>query len=77
MEWPRAKESFEIALKKDPNYIKAYPKKGDCHYAMKEYHKALEAYEAGLKIDPNNELCKNGLVKTQSAIYSSSGSNEE
>lgn len=35
MEWNRAKENFEIALKKDPNYIKAYPKKGDCHYAMK------------------------------------------
>lgn len=61
-------------MKKDPNYIKAYPKKGDCHFAMKEFHKALEAYEAGLKIDANNELCKQGLVKTQQAIYMSSGS---
>ena len=35
MEWQRAKENFEICLKKDPTYIKAYPKKGDCHFAMK------------------------------------------
>lgn len=35
MEWQRAKENFDIALKKDPAYIKAYPKKGDCHFAMK------------------------------------------
>jgi Tfp pilus assembly protein PilF len=35
MEWPRAKDNFEIALKKDPSYIKAYPKKGDCHFALK------------------------------------------
>lgn len=35
MEWQRAKENFEIALKKDPKYIKAYPKKGDCHYSLK------------------------------------------
>lgn len=54
MEFQRAKENFEISLKKDPTYVKAYPKKGDCHYFLKEYHKALEAYEAGLKIDPKN-----------------------
>jgi stress-induced-phosphoprotein 1 len=44
MEWNRAKENFDIAIKKDPNFIKAYPKKGDCHFAMKEYHKALDTY---------------------------------
>ena len=65
MEWNSAKNNFEICLKKDPTYIKAYGKKGDCHYSMKEYHKALETYEAGLKLDPNNEVCKQGLQKTQ------------
>lgn len=52
MEFPRARDCFEKALTKDPNFIKAYPKKGDCHFFLKEYHKALEAFEAGLKIDP-------------------------
>jgi stress-induced-phosphoprotein 1 len=77
MEWNRAKESFDIAIKKDPSYIKAYPKKGDCHFAMKEYHKALETYEAGLKIDSANELCKEGLMKTQRAIYTSGSATTE
>ena len=58
-------------MKKDPNYQKAYAKKGDCHYSLKEYHKALETYEAGLKLDANNELCKAGVQKTQQAIYMS------
>jgi stress-induced-phosphoprotein 1 len=41
MEFQRAKENYEMAIKKDPNFVKAYPKKGDCHFFLKEYHKAL------------------------------------
>lgn len=69
MEFQRAKENYEIALKKDPKFAKAYHKKGDCHYFLKEYHKALESYEAGLKFDPNDKFCREGLEKTQQAIY--------
>lgn len=29
-----------MAINKDPNYINAYPKKGDCHFEMKQYLKA-------------------------------------
>jgi len=43
---------------------------------MKEYHKALQCYEHGLKIDPNNVFCKQGIEKTQQSIYSG-GSQEE
>jgi hypothetical protein len=35
MEFQRAKEQFDLALQKDPNYVKAYPKKADCHFIMK------------------------------------------
>ena len=76
MEFGRAKENYEIALKKDPSFIKAYHKKGDCHFMMKEYHKALECFEKGLKLDPNNEFCKAGIQKTQQLIYAG-GNNEE
>jgi stress-induced-phosphoprotein 1 len=69
MEFQRAKENYEIALKKDPDFQKAYHKKGDCHFFLKEYHKALEMYEAGLKRDPNDKLCQEGVQKTQTAIY--------
>ena len=51
MEFTRARDCFDKALLKDPKYTKAYAKKGDCHFFLKEYHKALETYEAGLKID--------------------------
>jgi stress-induced-phosphoprotein 1 len=61
MEFPRARDCFEKALAKDSKYIKAIAKKGDCHFYLKEYHKALETYESGLKIDPENELCKQGV----------------
>lgn len=63
-------------MKKDPTFIKAYHKKGDCHFFLKEYHKALEAFETGLKKDPNDQFCKQGIDKTQAAIYSSN-SNED
>lgn len=76
MEFQRAKENYDLALKKDPNFIKAYHKKGDCHFFLKEYHKALEAFETGLKKDPNDHFCKQGIEKTQAAIYSSN-SNED
>ena len=47
-----------MALTKDPNFQKAYHKKGDCQFFMKEYHKALESYEAGLKKDPSDKFCQ-------------------
>lgn len=69
MEFQRAKEHYELALKKDPTFVKAYHKKGDCHFFLKEYHKALSTYEQGLKLDPNDKFCKEGIEKTQQAIY--------
>lgn len=68
MEFVRARDCLDKALQLDPNYVKAYAKKGDCHFYLKEYHKAMEIYEKGLKLDPENEGCKAGLQKTQMAI---------
>ena len=31
---------------------------------MKEYHKAMETYEKGLKIEPENQELKEGYAKT-------------
>jgi stress-induced-phosphoprotein 1 len=41
IDFARARDCFEKAISKDPNYVKAYPKKGDCHFFLKEFHKAL------------------------------------
>ncbi len=76
-EWGQAVAQFDKALDKDPNYVKAYPKKGDCEFSMKEYHKALKSYESGLKIEPDNELCKKGIQKTQMAIHTSNSQEDQ
>lgn len=77
MEFQRAKENYETALKKDPNFQKAYHKKGDCHFFLKEYHKALECYDTGLKKDPSDKFCQEGVQKTQAAIYMGSNTDED
>ena len=56
-------------------------RKGTCHHAMKEYHKALEAYDRGLKLEPDNKDLKEGRMRTmqtiQSSAYSGSGEHDE
>jgi len=47
---------------------------------MKEYHKAMNAFELGLKIDPMNAECKEGHSKTLMTINSTAhatGENDE
>lgn len=56
-DFPAAKVACEKALELDPTYVKAWAKKGDIEFFMKEYHKALETYKKGLEIEPNNSLC--------------------
>ena len=41
---------------------------------MHEYHKAIESYEHGLKLDPNNQECKDGIVNVNKKMYFSSES---
>jgi len=68
MEYPTALKDCEKSLEIDPNYVKAWAKKGVIHSLMKEYHKAIEAYEKGLKIDPENDECKKGVESTKMKI---------
>lgn len=65
-----AKREVEKSLELDKTYVKAWAKKGDIEFFMKEYHKALDSYKAGLQIEPNNALCTKGLQKTMSQINS-------
>jgi stress-induced-phosphoprotein 1 len=63
--------SVTRALELDATYAKAHAVKGDCHYLMKEYHKAIDAFEAAKKIEPGNERAAQGHAKTMMAIQSS------
>jgi len=68
MDFNGAKTQIEKALELDPNYTKAWARKGDIEYAFKEYHKALESYKKGLELEPENASCKEGLRKVQQQI---------
>lgn len=48
-----------IAIKAD--WGKGYHRKGAALHAMERYEDSMEAYVAGLKIDPNNNAMKNGM----------------
>lgn len=52
----------------DPNFVKAYARKGTIHHFMKEYHKALDCFDKGLKIDPSSKDCLEGKNKTMMAV---------
>lgn len=69
------------AIELDPKFVKAWARKGTCHQMMKEYHKAIEAFDKGLQIDPNSRECQEGKMKTinliQSTSHASSGNDEE
>jgi len=63
-----AKRMVEKSLELDKTYVKAWAKKGDIEFYMKEYHKSMDSYKTGLELEPDNSLCKQGLQKTISKI---------
>jgi hypothetical protein len=44
MDFNAALKAAEKALEVDPNFHKALAKKGNAHFGMKEYGKALECF---------------------------------
>ena len=68
-----AKRHVEKSLELDKTYVKAWAKKGDIEFFMKEYHKSMDSYKAGLQLEPDNSLCRQGLQKTIQKVNESSG----
>lgn len=73
---PDAIRDLDECLKLDPTFVKAYSRKGVAHFFMKEYHKALQAYENGLKLDKDNKECLEGREKVLTQIQQTSRSGE-
>jgi len=71
-----AKNQVEKALEIDDKYVKAWAKKGDVEFLMKEYHKAMDSYKAGLAIEADNAACKQGLQKVTMKIHSASSEDQ-
>lgn len=68
MDFTGAQRQIETALDLDPQYVKAWARKGDIEMYMKEYHKAQESYKKGLMLDGDNTACEEGLRKCLTAI---------
>lgn len=76
-----ALQDAQRAIELDPEFVKAWARKGTAHQLLKEYHKAMEAFEKGMQLDPNNKDCKDGYQKTmmmiQTQSHASSGNDQE
>merc|ERR1711976_677987 len=68
MDFNGARREIEKALDIDPKYVKAWARKGDIEMVMKEFHKAMDSYKAGLALEPSNASCKQGLQKVTAQI---------
>ena len=78
MDFNGAKKHIEKAIDIDPKYVKAWARKGDIEVLMKENHKALESYKAGLGMDQENKACRDGLRKVTAMInYGAANMTEE
>jgi stress-induced-phosphoprotein 1 len=60
---PEGLKDAEKCLELDPNFTKGYTRKGAIQFFMKEYDKAMETYQAGLKLDPNNQELLDGVKR--------------
>ena len=68
MDFSGAKRQIDEALELDPKYVKAWARKGDIEFLVKDFHKAMDSYKKGLVLDPENTACRAGLQKVQMQI---------
>jgi stress-induced-phosphoprotein 1 len=68
MEPAQALKDANKAIELNPKFVKGWVRKGTCHQMMKEYHKALEAFDKGLQIEPDSKECQEGRMKTINLI---------
>ena len=68
MEPGYALKDADKCIELDPTAPKSWSRKGTSHHMLKEYHKALDSFDKGLKIDPQNKDCLEGKAKTLQAI---------
>ncbi|KAG5249282.1 hsp70-Hsp90 organizing protein [Salix suchowensis] len=58
---PEGLKDAEMCIELDPTFSKGYTRKGAVQFFMKEYDKALETYQEGLKHDPQNQDLLDGM----------------
>jgi LysM repeat protein len=69
--FPKAVESFDKAIKLNPNRADFYASRGHANYYMKQYPKAIDDYTKAIEKNPNFALAYSmrGLSRTRSGRY--------
>jgi len=52
MSWGQGMEDCDKCIAIEPTFVKAYIRKGKIQHFLKNYMKALETFDKGLKLDP-------------------------
>lgn len=52
----------------NPSFVKGYTRQGVAHFGLNQFDEAAAAYQAGLKVDPNNAALKDGLADVQGKL---------
>ncbi|XP_047067799.1 hsp70-Hsp90 organizing protein-like [Lolium rigidum] len=60
---PEGLKDAEKCIELDPAFSKGYTRKGAIQFFMKEYDKAMETYQEGLKHDPSNQELLDGVKR--------------
>lgn len=63
-----ALKDAEKCLELKPDFVKAHARKGHAYFWTKQYNRALQAYDDGLKYDPQNADCREGRMRTMMKI---------
>ncbi|CAN6486396.1 unnamed protein product [Victoria cruziana] len=69
---PEGLKDAEKCIELDPAFPKGYSRKGAIQFFMKEYDKALETYQEGLKHDENNQELMDGVRRCVEQINKTS-----
>ena len=70
MEFGSASNDCDKALELDPKFLRAIQRKATCQLMMKQYHKAIDTYEKGMKEFPGDQELKEGYYKVMNLINS-------
>jgi dihydrodipicolinate synthase/N-acetylneuraminate lyase len=66
----KALEDADHTVRLSPNWAKGYSRQGTALYYMERYREALEAFNKGLKFEPENVQLAQGLQQVQLALKS-------
>ncbi|CAK5279918.1 unnamed protein product [Mycena citricolor] len=58
----------EKAISVDPSFVKAYHRLGHAQYSLLDFRAAADAFERGLKLEPNNAGLKSGYENSKARI---------